>query len=94
MNVRFSKLALAELDVILTDLRAENPHAASRFDDRIQRVLQRIAQFPESAQQVENRPGVRRVPLVRYPYAIHYTVIDGEAVVLRIIHGARRDPSK
>jgi toxin ParE1/3/4 len=91
MKVRFSKLALAELDVILTDLRAENPHAAIRFEDRIQRVFERIAQFPESAQQIENRPGIRRVPLVRYPFVIHYTIFDGEVMILRLIHGARRE---
>jgi plasmid stabilization system protein ParE len=90
MKVRFSKLALAELDVILTDLRADNPHAAIRFDDRVQRVFKRIAEFPESAQQIESRPGIRRVPLVRYPYVIHYTIFDGVVTILRIIHAARR----
>ncbi len=67
MRVRFSKLAIAELDVILTDIGAENPHAAVQFEERIKRVFNRIAQFPESAQEVESRPGIRRVPLVRYP---------------------------
>jgi plasmid stabilization system protein ParE len=68
MKVRFSKLALAELDVILDDIRAENPLAAARFDARIKRVFERIAQFPKGAHEIENRPGIRSVPLVRYPY--------------------------
>ena len=38
------------------------------------------------------RAGVRRVPLLRYPYVIHYTVGDDEVVILRIVHGARRSP--
>jgi toxin ParE1/3/4 len=92
MKVRFSRLALAELDVILTDIRAENPHAAARFEARIQRVFKRISQFPKGAREVENRPGIRRVPLVRYPYVVHYGIIDGDVMILRIIHGARRDP--
>ena len=71
MKVRLSKLALAELDAILTYIRAENPRAAARFEERIKRVLERIAQFPKGAQEVQNRPGVRRVPLVRYPHVIH-----------------------
>jgi plasmid stabilization system protein ParE len=54
-------------------------------------VLERIAQFPESAQQLDKRPGIRRVPLVRYPYVIHYKVIDGEVMILCFIHGARRE---
>jgi plasmid stabilization system protein ParE len=68
MKVRLSKLALAELDAILSDIRAANPLAAARFEARIKRVFERIAQFPKGAQAVENRPGVRRVPLARYPY--------------------------
>jgi toxin ParE1/3/4 len=55
-------------------------------------VIERIEQFPEGAQEVAERPGVRRVPLVRYPYVIHYRVMQNEIVILRIIHGARRNP--
>lgn len=92
MKVRLSKLALAELDLILSDIRAVNPLAAARFEARIERVFERIAQFPKGAQEVENRPGIRRVPLVRYPYVVHYAIIDGDVMILRIIHGARRNP--
>lgn len=92
MKVRLAKLALAELDAILTYIRAENPRAAERFEGRIKRVFERIAQFPKGAQDVENRPGIRRVPLVRYPYVVHYGIVDGEVIILRVIHGARRDP--
>ena len=92
MKVRYSKLALAELEDILADIHANNPVAAALFDERVQRVIERIAQFPEGAQEVETRPGVRRVPLVRYPYVIHYTVAAGEVMILRVIHGARRNP--
>ncbi len=30
------------------------------------------------------------VPLVRYPYVVHYTIVDSDVIVLRVIHGARR----
>jgi len=92
MRVRYSKLALAELDAILADIRAENPRAAARFDERVQGVAERIQLFPESAEQLEQRPGVRRVPLVRYPYVIYYAVIEEEVTILRVIHGARKNP--
>jgi plasmid stabilization system protein ParE len=92
MKVRLSKLALSEFEAILTGIRAENPLAAARLEARIRRVFGRIAQFPKGAQEVENRPGIRRVPLVRYPYVIHYGIIDGDVIILRIIDGARRDP--
>jgi plasmid stabilization system protein ParE len=54
-----------------------------------------IADLPEAAQAVEQRPDVRRLPLGRYPYVIYYE-IGPDAVtilrILRILHGARRQP--
>jgi len=35
------------------------------------------------------RPGVRIMPIVRYPYLIYYEIGQNELVVLRILHGAR-----
>ena len=72
MKVRYSNLALSELDAILASIQ--------------------IGQFPESTQEVAHRPGVRRLPLLDYPYVIHYAVGQYEVVILRIIHGARRSP--
>jgi toxin ParE1/3/4 len=92
MKVTYSRLALAELEDILAGIAAENPAAAVRVRARVERVIERIAQFPEGAQEVAERLGVRRVPLVRYPYVIHYGVGEDEVVILRIIHGARRSP--
>jgi addiction module RelE/StbE family toxin len=92
MKVRFSKLALAELETILTRISTNNPSAAARVETRIARIVERIGRFPESAQEVGERPGVRRVPLVRYPYVIFYRIVSGEVVIVRIVHGARRNP--
>jgi len=92
MRVRFSKLALAELDAILANIRDDNPLAAARFEAHLQLVLARIAQFPQSAPEVAQRQGIRRVPLVRYPYMVHYTQVGDEVMILRILHGARRSP--
>jgi toxin ParE1/3/4 len=92
MKVRYSKLALAELDAILSDLAAKNPIAAHRFHDRIRQVGERIGRFPSGFQEVAERPGVRRVPLVRYPYIIFYKMFADEVIVLRVIHGARNEP--
>jgi len=92
MNVGWSKLALAELDTLLTRISNDNPPAAERLGARIRRVAERIGQFPESAQEVAERPGVRRVPLVRYPDVISYRIVSDEVMILRVVHGARRNP--
>ncbi len=92
MKVRYSDLALAELDAILAAIQAENPDTAASFEARVRRVAERIGQFPEGAQEVAERPGVRRVPLLRYPYVVHYIVYNDEVLILRIVHGARCSP--
>jgi plasmid stabilization system protein ParE len=56
MNVRFSELALAELDAILATMRKDNPAGARRFAERMQRVIERIALFPEGAEEIKERP--------------------------------------
>jgi toxin ParE1/3/4 len=94
MRVRFSRPALADLEAILAYIEADNPPAARRFGERLDGVIKRIAQFPRAAAEIAERPEVRRVPLVRYPYVIYYKVILGEAYILRIVHGARSDPSE
>ena len=92
MKIRWSRLALAELNTILSDLDAKNPTAAQRFEFRVRQIAQRVERFPEAFQEVEDRPGIRRVPLVRYPYLIFYTLSDNEVIVLRVVHGARKEP--
>jgi len=92
MKVRYSSLALAELDEILSGIAAENPGAAQRLAMRNDRTTERIARFPQAAPPIEQRSNVRVVPLVRYPYLIHYTVVAEEVIVLRIRHGARKNP--
>lgn len=92
MKVRYSTVALAELDAILSDLAAKNPVAAERLESRISQIGERIGQFPFGFQEVADRPGVRRVPLVRYPYLIFYKAFGDEAIVVRVVHGARKDP--
>ena len=92
MKVRWSRVSHEDLRSILERLGAENPIAAKRFVRRLDGVLRRIGQFPEAAQAVEQRLNVRRVPLVRYPFVLFYTVDKSEAIILRIRHGAMENP--
>jgi plasmid stabilization system protein ParE len=92
MKVRYSRPALADLDAILSNLAEKNPAAATRFEARISQIEERIGRFPEAFQQIESRPDYRRVPLCRYPYLLFYTMAADEVVVLRILHGARKEP--
>jgi toxin ParE1/3/4 len=91
MLVRFTHRAARQLDKILADLKEVSPGAAKAFRQRVEQVCERIGKFPIGFQEVGNRKGVRRVPMVRFPYLIFYTINGDEVVVLRIRHGARGD---
>jgi plasmid stabilization system protein ParE len=91
MNVRFSGPAFTQLADILSDLVSKNPIAARRFAARVDEVIARIDRFPESCQEIEERPDIRRVPL-RYPYLMFYRVVKDEILVVAVAHGAREKP--
>lgn len=85
MKVVYTDKALHNLDEILAVLAA--------FELRLRAVEHRIGRWPNSATEVEQRPGVRVVPLLRYPYKIFYQVTPDAVEVVYIHHAARSEPS-
>lgn len=92
MKLVFSSLAVTELEAILHYIVIKNPDAAARVAARFDEVFDRIALYPDGAQELAQRPGVRRVPLVRYPYVIYYEQMEEVVMILRILHGAQVQP--
>lgn len=89
MKVRYSDMALAELQDIYRALEQRNPRAAQRFTGRLLEIEKQIELFPYGFQPVPQRRSVRRAPFIKFPYLLLYTVRDGEAFVFRTVHGAR-----
>ena len=89
MKVVFTSAALADLDDLLSYTSANYPDVLPALERRIRAVLERIEQWPESAREVSERPGVRVVPLIRYPYRIFYRINADRIVILHIHHAAR-----
>lgn len=92
MRLVLSRAALAELDAILGFIGERSPFGAVHVEARLRQVFDRIRSHPEAAERVEQRPSIRRVPLVRYPYVVYYEVGPDTVTILRILHGARREP--
>jgi plasmid stabilization system protein ParE len=92
MRLVFSRLALAELDEILGYIGSRNPLGARHVEARMRHAFDHIARHPEASGRVEQRQGVRRLPLTRYPYVIYYEIGADAVTVLRILHGARMQP--
>lgn len=88
MSVVFSRLALAELDEILTYLGQRSPSGAKHVEARILRALAHIGDHPFAAEGLTGRPDVRRLPLSPYPYVIYYEVADD--MINGLAHSARR----
>lgn len=80
MKVVFTAAALADLDEIL-DYTADEvwPGHVVPLQRRVRAVLDRITEWPESGRTVEQRPGVRVVPLIRFPFRLFYRM-EGETV--------------
>jgi plasmid stabilization system protein ParE len=62
MRVVFTDEALRDLDEILDFVATHYPTITLPFQQRLRTVLQRIGRWPKSAEEVEQRPGVRRRP--------------------------------
>lgn len=90
MKIVYTDEALADLESISNWLTVHYPTIAPLVARRIQSVVAHIARWPHSARRVVERPGVRAVPLGRYPYVIFYRIADDTIEILHIHHGARQ----
>jgi plasmid stabilization system protein ParE len=90
MKVVYTTEALADLDGIFSYIADNYPAISGAFQNRLHAVTARIARWPESAQEVAERPGVRVVPLIRYPYKIFYQ-ISGETIEILYVHHVARE---
>jgi len=92
MRVVYTDEALQDLDGILGYIAQHYPSVSTAFENRLRTAVRRISAWPQSAPQVEQRPHVRVVPLVPYPYLLFYQVTAQSVEILHIYHAARRDP--
>src|SRR5436305_1688289 len=92
MKVVYTAEALHDLDEILAFIRSNYPAVVSSFITRLRSIEQRVGEWSESAEEVAQRPGVRVVPFIRYPFKLFYRVGDEAVEVLHIHHTARLDP--
>jgi plasmid stabilization system protein ParE len=90
MRVEYSNRATADLRKISADTKIYGETVTAAVEARIRHVIEHLANHPEAAPLVEERPGVRVVPLVRYPYKIFYRVLADRIRILHIRHTSRR----
>ena len=93
-SIRYLPTAVRQLDEILAYIDARNGPAARRVAAAIRRSIERLGDFPYSSRPSEV-PGVRELPIVRFPYIVFYAVDEeaGEVHVLRVRHTSQ-DPAR
>lgn len=92
MKVVVTDDALRDLNDIFQYISRHYPSVYRPFENRLRAIIKRIGEWPDSAQEVAERPGVRGVPFVRYPYKLFYRVLPDRVEILHVHHTARDDP--
>ncbi len=86
-EVVFDWEAAAEAEEAQQWYADKNPAAAERFIESLREAVKRLREAPE--RWAEFHPGVRRVMLERFPYALVYVVTPNSVVVLAVMHFSR-----
>jgi toxin ParE1/3/4 len=90
MKIAYSPRAVADIASIADYLTERSLQGALAVERRIREVIDRLAEFPGMGRELTQRPGVRVMPLGRYPYLIFYTALENELLVLHVRHASRR----
>ncbi len=95
MRVRLASRAVRDLEDIRAYLVERSPVGAEQVRQHIAATIDRLGDFPLLGRATDE-PGVRVLPLTRYPYLIFYAVLADTVAILHIRHGAREplDPSE
>lgn len=89
MKVRFTPSARAQFLSALTYIRQDNPQAALHFRERVEKVLRRLEEFPESGRILPEFPELPYREVIISPYRFFYRV-KGEIVwIVAVWHGAQ-----
>jgi addiction module RelE/StbE family toxin len=91
MRVRFTETALAELTEIHAYIAERNQSAARAVISRIQKVIDRVGEFPEMASAVD-KSSVRVFPVPPFPFLVFYTVGREEVTIRNVRYAGRMRP--
>lgn len=90
MKVVYAELARLDISAIYDRIALKSTISARRVEDAIRANCEKLADLPGVGALTDHR-GMRRLPVVRYPYTVFYRVDAVRSVVeiARVFHGAR-----
>jgi toxin ParE1/3/4 len=89
LKVQFTPPARTQFLAALAYVRADRPSAARAFQQRVNTVLARLADFPESGRVVPEFPDLPFREVIVDPYRFFYRVKGDTVWVVAAWHGAR-----
>lgn len=90
MRAEYSRRAVADIRRMAEDSLDYGKLAAEGLENRLQETIARLIEHPRAAPEIETRPGVYVLPLIRYPYKLFYRVFPDRILILHIRHTSRR----
>jgi toxin ParE1/3/4 len=93
MRLRFTPRALRQFTSIAESIARDDPAAARRVRDRLQRSCALLAQLPHIGRDGA-RAGTREWSVPGLPYIIVHRVTTDEIVILGIYHSAQLRPGQ
>ncbi|WP_096787436.1 type II toxin-antitoxin system RelE/ParE family toxin [Rhodobacter sp. CZR27] len=85
MGYRILPAAAADLQEIADFIALDSPQAALRWLDGLEERFELLGDMPGTGVQ---RPDLRLLPVGRY--LVLYWAVDGDAEIVRVLHGARQ----
>jgi plasmid stabilization system protein ParE len=92
IKLTWSPRARGDIDAIHEWVARQNKKAATRVVAEIRKTATLIGQYPGIGRPT-NRPRLRALPVVRFPYLVYFTLADREVVILHVRHAARAEPN-
>ena len=89
MRVRFTPTGRGQFLAAIAYIRREHPRAAARFRQRVEEVLRRLEQFPESGRVVPEFPDLPYREVIVSPYRFFYRIKETTVWVVAVRHGAQ-----
>jgi plasmid stabilization system protein ParE len=91
-KILFTEDALAELEALLSYIRADNATAAERLGRALLSHVELLQDFPRLGRPVARRRGIRT--LVHFPILIYYRIHEHQLLIeiLHFWHGSRQVP--
>jgi toxin ParE1/3/4 len=89
-KIKWSDLAIADLESIREYVSNDKPVAAERLAERLRQSVLRLAEQPQSGRPLPEFPGTAIREVIVAPYRIVYEPQDDRIVILRVWHGRRQ----